>query len=180
MRYSITTLLIIMLCVGALLAWATYERKPEVGEFLYFERDVRNVFVHPIKDASFNIYKEGDKHFLTLECNALPPKGGDRFSDNSSPHLSVSVMFDVDPKPKIAAGQRYEIKAYDYETYYHVTTFRYTSVWGNLHDGVVSINAINSETIDATIVGNDYDSDQGRIALRAHFKHSPSVSGNFY
>ena len=171
--------MIVTLALSLMLRWAMYERKPEIGEFLYFEQNDTGLFVHPIKDASFNIYKERDKHFLTLQCNASPPESGDKFDANSMPHLEVSIMFDADPKTKISEGVRIPAKPYD-DIYHHITVCRYTSIWGNLHEGIVTINKIADNELDVTIVGNDSDSDLGRIAVRARFQHVSGLRCDFY
>ena len=158
-----------------------YERKPAIGEFLYFEKDGSHVFSHPIKEAHYNIYKEGGKYFLSLHCDALPPAGGGRHYSraNSHPLLEVSLMFDKNPKPEIAEGRRFKVKPYD-EVFCHITTLRYTSIWGNLHNGAVTVNQVEDQVLDVTIVGKDSDSDLGRVAVRARFQYSPEVVCDFY
>jgi len=170
-KFSIATLLALTFLSACFFGWLTHERKPRVGELLYWDVS-EGLKEYRVDKAEFGIHSEAPgTFFATFQCLAVPDYGND-------PYIEVSLLFDKDPTAEIAPGVEFPVvlqrSAHD-----TLQSIRYNSVWEDFQNATIRINSVSKGYVDATMTGADGAGAGSKVSVRARFKRIPNMQRSF-
>jgi len=178
MRFSILTLLALTALVAVVTAYATWQRKPAVGQWLYVDQH-DSLFIYQVKEAQYNTYfdaEDGNSYFLTMTCDTSGIVWPEN-ANNYTPSLEFSIAFDSDPTTQIKSGAKLPITVYS-PTLYNMTGIAWVGSAGPFEEAHVIINRVQDTYIDATLIGVD-EYDAADVSIRALFMRTPTLKRRF-
>jgi len=166
-RFTLASLFALLTAVALFVAWFAHERKPAVGEFLYWDV-TEGLMEYRVEAGRCGIHQEPPgAFFLTFVCQSSPVAESD-----IKPYLEVSLLFSKNPRSEISPGRIFPVVLYD-QTYHNLQSICYDSVWEDFENATVTINTVTKEYIDATLTGLDGAGANSRVSVRARFMKSP-------
>ena len=176
MRFSLLTMLGGVLATAFVLAYVTYERRPEIGEWLC-HCDDGNLCIYAVNAAKQNVHFENGTFFLTMLCETSGITWPEDLNDNT-PFLELSLPFRSDPTEKIKPGAVFPVIQYS-EVHYNLTNIYVDGVHMPFENARVIINNIKDGNIDATLIGEDGGGTCRTVKIRAIFVLDKSLTRGF-
>ncbi len=147
------------------------EPDPALGELRRTDDDDVD-HLYAITSAEYNIYEQGDHHWLTFRAEADHKIEPDD-DENPEPWLEANLFFREDPSHLLRAATVLEIPSYD-EDLGNLANMYY---WTHCpFDGKITVEAATDGELTALVSG---EADDNPVALRAVFKHNPAVERSF-
>lgn len=114
---------------------------------------------YDVQHAIYGIHMEGNVYFLTVACSA----SSNANIDPPDCSLEFSIPFENDPTPKLKNNSKFSLPVYD-DLNGNLNYFLYLG-FGDISDGVFTIQKLNESTIDGTLTF-----DGNTVLLRADFQ----------